>query len=36
MIPDWKIERFLTGDLPEDEMQKIKNLEATDETASRR
>ena len=36
MIPDWKIERFLTGDLPEDEMQKIKNLEATDEIFAQR
>ena len=31
MIPDWKLERFLTGDLPEGEMHEIRELEATDE-----
>ncbi len=36
MIPDWKIERFLTGDLPEEEMKKIQNLEATDEIFAQR
>ena len=30
MIPDWKLERFLTGDLPEKEMNEIRELEATD------
>ena len=30
MIPDWKLERFLTGDLPKEEMKKIQELEATD------
>ena len=30
MIPDWKLERFLTGDLPEEEMKKIQELEASD------
>ena len=36
MIPDWKIERFLTGDLPEEEMKRIQNLEATDEIFAQR
>lgn len=36
MIPDWKIERFLTGDLPEEEMKRIRNLEATDEIFAQR
>ena len=36
MIPDWKIERFLTGDLPEEEMKKIQDLEATDEIFAQR
>ena len=30
MIPDWKLERFLTGDLPEEEMKKIHELETAD------
>ena len=30
MIPDWKLERFLTGDLPEEEMNKLRELEAQD------
>ena len=30
MIPDWKLERFLTGDLPEEEMNKLRELEADD------
>ena len=30
MIPDWKLERFLTGDLPEEEMNKLRELEAND------
>lgn len=30
MIPDWKLERFLTGDLPEEEMNKLHELEAND------
>ena len=36
MIPDWKLERFLTGDLPEDEMKKIQELEATDAMLAQR
>ena len=31
MVPDWKLERYLTGDLPDEEMRKIRNLEVTDE-----
>lgn len=30
MIPDWKLERFLTGNLPEEEMNKLRELEAND------
>jgi len=30
MIPDWKLERFLTGDLPEEEMNKLREFEAQD------
>ena len=30
MIPDWKLERFLTGDLPEEDMNKLRELEARD------
>ena len=30
MIPDWKLERFLTGDLPDEEMNKLRELEAKD------
>lgn len=30
MIPDWKLERFLTGDLPDKEMKEIQNLEKKD------
>jgi len=36
MIPDWKLERFLTGDLPEEEMREIRELEVTDEMLARR
>ena len=36
MIPDWKLERFLTGDLPESEMREIRELEVTDEMLARR
>jgi len=36
MIPDWKLERFLTGDLPEGEMHEIRKLEATDEMLAQR
>jgi len=36
MIPDWKLERFLTGDLPEDEMKKIHELESTDAVLAQR
>ena len=31
MIPDWKLERYLTGDLSEGEMREIRELEKTDE-----
>lgn len=31
MIPDWKLERYLTGDLPESDMREIREMEATDE-----
>lgn len=31
MIPDWKLERYLTGDLPAEEMREIREMEATDE-----
>ena len=30
MIPDWKLERYLTGDLPAAEMREIRELEKTD------
>lgn len=30
MIPDWKLERFLTGDLPVKEMEEIQTLEKKD------
>ena len=36
MIPDWKLERFLTGDLPENEMNKLRELEACDEVFANR
>ena len=36
MIPDWKLERYLTGDLPEGEMSEIRELEKTDEVFARR
>lgn len=36
MIPDWKLERFLTGDLPEEEIKKIQELEATDAMLAQR
>lgn len=36
MIPDWKLERFLTGDLPESEMHEIRELEATDAMLAQR
>ena len=36
MIPDWKLERFLTGDLPESEMREIRELEATDAMLAQR
>ena len=36
MIPDWKLERFLTGDLPENEMNKLRELEASDEVFANR
>lgn len=31
MIPDWKLEKYLTGDLPAEEMREIRKMEATDE-----
>ena len=31
MIPDWKLEKYLTGDLPAKEMREIREMEATDE-----
>ena len=31
MMPDWKLERYLTGDLPAEEMREIRDMEATDE-----
>ena len=31
MIPDWKLEKYLTGDLPESDMREIREMEATDE-----
>ncbi len=36
MIPDWKLERFLTGDLPEEEMNEIRKLEAADAMLAQR
>lgn len=36
MIPDWKLERYLTGDLPEGEMREIRELEETDEIFAHR
>ena len=36
MIPDWKLERFLTGDLPNKEMQEIQTLEKKDTFLKRR
>ncbi len=36
MIPDWKLERYLTGDLPEGEMREIRELEKTDEKLAHR
>ena len=31
MVPDWKLERYLTGELPASEMRELRDLEATDE-----
>ena len=31
MIPDWKLEKYLTGDLPAEEMREIRDMEANDE-----
>jgi len=31
MIPDWKLEKYLTGDLPAEEMHEIREMEASDE-----
>ncbi len=36
MIPDWKLERYLTGDLPESEMREIRELEQKDEVFAQR
>lgn len=36
MIPDWKLERFLIGDLPNKEMQEIQTLEKKDTFLKRR
>lgn len=36
MIPDWKLEKYLTGDLPVEEMRKVRELEATDEVFAAR
>lgn len=36
MIPDWKLERYLTGDLPESEMREIRELEKKDEIFAQR
>lgn len=36
MIPDWKLERYLTGDLSEGEMREIRELEKTDEIFAHR
>ena len=36
MIPDWKLERYLTGDLPESDMREIREMEATDEIFANR
>ena len=36
MIPDWKLERYLTGDLPECEMREIRELEKKDEVFAQR
>jgi hypothetical protein len=36
MIPDWKLERYLTGDLPESEMREIRELEKKDEVFAQR
>ena len=36
MIPDWKLEKYLTGDLPAEEMHEIREMEATDEIFANR
>lgn len=36
MIPDWKLEKYLTGDLPAEEMHEIRKMEATDEIFANR
>ena len=36
MIPDWKLERYLTGDLPAEEMREIREMEAADEIFANR
>lgn len=36
MIPDWKLERYLTGDLPAEEMREIREMEEVDEIFANR
>ncbi len=36
MIPDWKLEKYLTGDLPESDMREIREMEAADEIFANR
>ena len=36
MIPDWKLEKYLTGDLPAEEMREIREMEAADEIFANR
>ena len=36
MIPDWKLERYLTGDLPESDMREIREMETVDEIFANR
>ncbi len=36
MIPEWKLERYLTGDLPESDMREIREMEAADEIFANR
>lgn len=36
MIPDWKLEKYLTGDLPAEEMREIRKMEEVDEIFANR